>query len=239
MESRQGESQAQFDRRMRTMAIDVCRFLLPASSLANVGMTINARALEHAIGKLLSQPLEETRQIGAEVKQAAVQSVPTLLKYAHEIPYLQNVCSEFSRVQIPEKENSSDWCHLAHVDAQAVARVLAAALYREQGFTYAQALVWVKHAPAEQKTALLNCLLETPDPHTIPSRELESAHFTFDLLIDQGAYFGQASPHDDPDPSAPQRRPGLRCTARHRGRRSAGSLPDSHGRSPADLQDAR
>jgi thymidylate synthase ThyX len=189
MESRQGESQAQFDRRMRTMAIDVCRFLLPASSLANVGMTINARALEHAIGKLLSQPLEETRQIGAEVKQAAVQSVPTLLKYAHEIPYLQNVCSEFSRVQIPEKENSSDWCHLAHVDAQAVARVLAAALYREQGFTYAQALVWVKHAPAEQKTALLNCLLETPDPHTIPSRELESAHFTFDLLIDQGAYF--------------------------------------------------
>jgi thymidylate synthase ThyX len=189
MQPEQGETQAQFDRRVRTMAIDVCRFLLPASSLANVGMTINARALEHAIGKLLSQSLEETQQIGAEVKRAAGQSVPTLLKYAHEIPYLQTVCFKFSQVHVPGLENDSEWCRLAHVDPQPMARVLAAALYREKHITYAQALEWVEKASTEQKKVLLNYLLETPDPHTIPSRELESIGFTFDLLIDQGAYF--------------------------------------------------
>lgn len=185
----QNETQAQFDRHVRTMVIDVCRFLLPASSLANVGMTINARALEHAIGKLLSHPLEETRQIGAEVKEAAGQSVPTLLKYAHDNPYLQHVCSEFSNVNINGSDHGDEWCRLANVDAQPVNRVLAAALYREQGITYAQAVKWVEQASVGQKTALLNCLLDTPDPHTIPSRELESINFTFDLLIDQGAYF--------------------------------------------------
>jgi thymidylate synthase ThyX len=188
-ELRQGESPQQRQRRVRTMAIDVCRFLLPASSLANVGMTINARALEHAIGKLLSHPLHETQQIGAEVKEAAQQSVPTLLKYANEIPYLRDVCSEFSAVNLPADEKNSDWCQLVHVDEQPMTRVIAAALYREKNVPYAQALDWIKNTTAEQRSTLMNCLLETPDTHTIPSRELESIHFTFDLLIDQGAYF--------------------------------------------------
>ena len=41
-----GETQGQKERRARLSAIDTCRFLLPASSLANVGMTANARAIE-------------------------------------------------------------------------------------------------------------------------------------------------------------------------------------------------
>jgi len=31
--------------------------------------------------------------------------------------------------------------------------------------------------------------LNTPDAHTIPARELENIHFTFDIIVDQGAYF--------------------------------------------------
>jgi len=189
VEPRQGEKQQQYERRVRTMAIDVSRFLLPASSLANVGVTINARALEHAIGKLLSQPLIETHEIGAEIKQIALKSVPTLLKYANEIPYLRNVCSEFTRTQVPDSRSDASWCHLAHVDGQPIERMLAAALYREQNISYAQAFAWVKNASPAQKQELKKCLLETPNAHTIPVRELESIYFTFDLLIDQGAYF--------------------------------------------------
>ena len=68
--------------------MDSCRFLLPAASLANLGMTANARVLEHAISKMLSHPLAEVRQIGEEVKQVAQAEVPTLVKYAGKIPYL-------------------------------------------------------------------------------------------------------------------------------------------------------
>ena len=53
----EGESEKSWQNRARTQAIDACRFLLPAASLANVGVTINARALEYAIRKLLSSEL--------------------------------------------------------------------------------------------------------------------------------------------------------------------------------------
>ena len=65
------ESDGAYERRIRSDYVDVCRFLLPAASLANVGMTINARALEHALRKMLSHPLTEVRQLGEEIKQVA------------------------------------------------------------------------------------------------------------------------------------------------------------------------
>src|SRR5712692_4074172 len=82
-----GESDARWDGRTRSKYVDCCRFLLPAAALANVGVTANARVLESAIRKLLSHPLEEVREIGAEVKRAAQAEVPTLLKYAEMVPY--------------------------------------------------------------------------------------------------------------------------------------------------------
>lgn len=183
------ETPQQLERRFRSQAIDVCRFLLPAASLANVGMTINARALEHAIGKLLSSPLRENRQIGAELKTTALGSLPTLLKYAEMIPYQQKVCDTFSAVQVADPAIQTDWCELIHYEPDAVERILAAALYREKNISYTQAIEWVASASSEQKKELVHCLLSTPDSHTIPARELENASFTFDLLIDQGAYF--------------------------------------------------
>ena len=186
----ENENEAQFNRRVRSQAIDVCRFLLPSASLANVGITINARALEHAVGKLLTSPLIEAQQIGAEIRDAASASIPTLLKYANAIPYLQHVCEQFSAVLV-EKDASakSDWCQLIDPNPDVLERILAAELYREKNIAYAQSYELIRTLSENHKSTLLRCLLEMPDRHTIPSRELEYAFFTFDLLIDQGAYF--------------------------------------------------
>ena len=69
----------------RMFAAIICQ---PAH-LANVGMTINARALEHAIAKLLSHPLLEVQTIGQEVKTESQKIVPTLVKYANENYYIK------------------------------------------------------------------------------------------------------------------------------------------------------
>ena len=86
-----GESEKRYDGRIRSKWIDNCRFLLPAATFANVGMTANARVLEHAITKMLSHPLEEVHDIGSEVKQVALSEAPTLVKYADRSPYLADV----------------------------------------------------------------------------------------------------------------------------------------------------
>jgi len=76
-----------------------------------------------------------------------------------------------------------------HYEPDAMERLLAAALYREQKHSYAQALSFISALSVEQKRELIHCLLGIPDPHTIPARELENVIFTFDVLLDQGAYF--------------------------------------------------
>ncbi|MBA4379204.1 MAG: hypothetical protein C0393_00675 [Anaerolinea sp.] len=48
------ESEEAYDRRIRSQYVDSCRFLLPAASLANLGMTANARVLENAIRNALA-----------------------------------------------------------------------------------------------------------------------------------------------------------------------------------------
>ena len=92
---RENESEEAWDRRIRSQYVDVCRFILPAAALANVGMTANARVLENAIRKMLSHSLQEVRQIGEKLKDVAKVEVPTLVKYAEVVPYLVETSKEF------------------------------------------------------------------------------------------------------------------------------------------------
>ena len=50
----QRERKNAYELRIRRIATDACRGVLPAATLTNVGMTANARTMEHAISKLLS-----------------------------------------------------------------------------------------------------------------------------------------------------------------------------------------
>ncbi|GAP14084.1 predicted alternative thymidylate synthase [Longilinea arvoryzae] len=185
------ESKSAWERRLRSKYVDVCRFLLPAASLANVGMTINARALEHAIRKMLSHPLAEVQQTGVEIKRAALETVPTLVKYANSVPYWQSAASNLTQAaaEISLPSGSSDWCQLISHESDAENRVLAAALYRFSGYSYAQCLAYLESLAATERERLAQLLLNDRDRFDIPLRELEYASYTFDLILDQGAYF--------------------------------------------------
>ncbi|MBN2385876.1 MAG: FAD-dependent thymidylate synthase [Anaerolineales bacterium] len=186
---RDGESHEAHDRRIRSQYVDTCRFLLPAASLANLGVTANARIFEGAIRKMLSHPLAEVRQIGAEIKRVAREETPTLIKYADAVPYLLETCEELSRAGHEEREEErGDWCQLIDHDPEGEKRVLAAALYRFGNMSYAQAMQTMHAAPEAEQTRLAESLLGRLGEHDLPLRELEYTSYTFDLLLDQGAY---------------------------------------------------
>ena len=192
---RKNESDEALDRRVHSQYTDVCRFLLPAASLANVGMTANARVLEHMIQKMLSHELAEVREIGEEVKAVAKAEIPTLVKYADAVPYIVETMRElktplhlppFSANMGREKEGS--WCQLIDYDKDGETKVLTAALYRFGEMPFADALDYVKSLNESQCIQLADALLKRLDEHDIPLRELEYATYTFDLVMDQGAY---------------------------------------------------
>ena len=76
-----------YDAASRATAFDLLRALLPAATHTNIGLTLNARALQHLITKLLSQPLAEGQVLGERIKEEAQHVVPTLLKYADPNAY--------------------------------------------------------------------------------------------------------------------------------------------------------
>jgi thymidylate synthase ThyX len=153
-------------------------------------MTINARALEHALVKMFSHPLEEVRHIGAEIKTCAVQSIPTLLKYASADEELSEAISPKQIIESPESTTPDQgWCQLLDSPTDAENRILAAYLYRLQNISYTQSLARIQQAPAAEKNRVAEMLLKTNSPHAIPLREMEHVNFTFDVLLDQGAYY--------------------------------------------------
>ena len=186
---RENEKDEAWDRRIRSKYVDVCRFLLPAASLANVGMTANARVIENMIRKMLSHELMEVREIGAKVKEVSLAETPTLVKYADAVPYLVETCKDIRGVETGEVEsNANEWCALIDCDENGENKVLAAALYRFGEMAYAGALSYVELLTEETKRKLAESLLGRLGKFDIPLRELEYCTYTFDLIMDQGAY---------------------------------------------------
>lgn len=187
------ESEAKWDGRIRSRYADVCRYLLPAACLANVGVTINARALEHALRKMLSHPLVEVREIGMEIREAAQQETPTLLKYSEASPYLQRLAAKIEARPLNRAPSEalplSGLVRLIQYDPEAEDRVLAAAWVRSSGIPYRQALADIAALPPAKRGELASALLGSMSPRDVPARELEHLSYLFEAVLDQGAYF--------------------------------------------------
>jgi len=188
---RENEKDEAWDRRIRSQYVDSCRFLLPAAALANLGMTANARVLENAIRKMMSHPLAEVRQIGESMREVAKAEVPTLVKYADMVPYLVDTGKSLTPTPLPVGEGQGvreEWCTLIDYDQNAEQKILAAALYRFGEMSFADALAHVKSLSTAEQTQLAESLLGNLGKFDEPLRELEYATYTFDLVMDQGAY---------------------------------------------------
>ena len=188
---KEGESDMAYDRRLKPATVDVCRFLLPAASLANVGVTINARALEYAICKMLSSPLAEVREIGARLRKVGEDETPTLIKYAACNDYLVGTRKQLTEYAsgIPSAENPDDF-QLLSWDADGQDQVLAAILFRFGGRAgFQDCINHVRSLSLEEKIELVESIMSTRGNYDQPLREFEYAQMTFEVVMDQGAYF--------------------------------------------------
>jgi thymidylate synthase ThyX len=187
----EGERDSVYNLRLRRVATDVCRFLLPAATLTNVGMTLNARSMESAVRKLLSSDLLEEQEIGEALKEQGRTITPTLIKYADRNEYLV-LSREAQQASAKEEVNqhSYDDClaELVHYDPQAESKLMASLLYRFSSSPYQD--VWQRAETMSQpeREVLIHQALDRLGPHDIPMRELEMVDYTFDLVMDYGAY---------------------------------------------------
>lgn len=187
-----GESDQAYERRLKPAAVDICRFLLPASSLANVGVTINARSLEYAICKMLSSPLEEVRAVGQGLLDVGKAETPTLIKYAKCNAYLVAVekkMAEYGHIINNQGGDQEDF-YLHDWDADGEGRVLAAILLRfNQALDFQSCFDYVDQLSQDKTAALVSDLMTDRGKFDQPLREFEYAQMMVEVVMDQGAYF--------------------------------------------------
>jgi thymidylate synthase ThyX len=173
----------------KSRACDVLRYALPASTLTNIGMTANARALEHAIVKMLSHPLEEMQAIGAQMKEECSKLLPSLLKAAKKNDYITGTeerMLSFSEKYSLKAENRKD-VELVVSGKNAEAKLVASILYRYSGHSFAQCLKQAEKMQDAEKEMVLDEFMKGIGKDQ-PLREFEHPYFTFDILVDFGAF---------------------------------------------------
>ncbi|MFA5133998.1 MAG: FAD-dependent thymidylate synthase, partial [Patescibacteria group bacterium] len=171
---------------------DNIRYLLPTATLTNLGMTINARNLDWAITKLLSHPLEEIQEIGAGLKSESAKVTPTLEKFAAPNPYLIETQKELGSLSkwLYEKETPTENTPVKIVDydKDAENKLIAALLYKGSNLPYSQIKEKVDKMPRSIKELIIDESMKRRSPFDRPLRELEHIYYTFDILMDYGAF---------------------------------------------------
>jgi thymidylate synthase ThyX len=196
---REGQTALAYNAACRAKACDILRYLLPAATFTNIGLTINGRSLEHMITKLLSHPLEEARDYGRAIKKEAERLMPTLLKYANYNQYLDEtnaamrgiadeVISPPPAAPPPAAAGGENSVTLVSYDPQAEDRLVMAILYEHVQTDAHQVEACVRHMTGEQKERVIDEYLKRRGQWDLPLRALEHIYYTFDILVDYGAF---------------------------------------------------
>ena len=185
------ERDGTYNLRLRRLATDSCRSVLPSATLTNVGLTANARVLEHAISKLMSSALAEERELGEQLRQQGRQITPTLIKYADHNRFLEQTLQREWQLGLPwagEKESPRTRVNLVHYDPQGEEKLVAALLFRQNSCDYHTAWLQAHEMSSDERLGLIDNLMENQGDHDAPLREFELVDYTFEFVMDYGAY---------------------------------------------------
>jgi thymidylate synthase ThyX len=185
----------------KAAACDVLRYLLPAATRTNIGLTANARTLEHLITKLMSDPLEECNALGADIKREAAHVAPTLIKYAERNDYMVETARvlQETAARIAPPCLTADWpkdriVRLIHAPAEPDIELVTDLLYAYAGTDWGTLRDSVAALPFAERAAVLQDALRSEEKgghrtrYDQPPRALEHLYYTFEILVDFGAY---------------------------------------------------
>jgi thymidylate synthase ThyX len=184
-------TEAAWERACAARRFDSIRYLLPAGTKTSLGWTVNARQLEHAIKKLLSHPIKEMRDIGLQLKLEGIKVLPSLLKYADKNDFFSETERDMQKIASAIKiSDTSNYNKVQLVDSSEnpTNKIIASILYRWKSEPYNQILEQVKQMSYAEKEHIFDSYMQKMGVFDHPLRELEHEDFTFDIVMDYGAF---------------------------------------------------
>lgn len=190
---------------LRAKVLDCLRGLLPAGTLTNMGIYGNGRFFEHLLHKLQCQNLSELQDIAKLSFEELSKVIPSFVRRAasthksHEnyVQFYDCVQNELQCIvqqffpSISEKKpvSKNREISLISYDPEAVTHVAAALLYPLTNQSLEELRTYCKTLPEEEIARILDAACNGRENRRNKSpRALEHAEFTFECLVDFGAY---------------------------------------------------
>lgn len=173
------------------------RYILSLATEGQVGMTINARNLEHLFRRFHLSPRAEVREIGAMMHEQVAQIAPSIFLFAQPSQFSQDLAhsfkDNFSPTPIDEKQPRLN-LQLIHCTKNSDDIILASFLSAFHSLDYTRALDVIKNMGLHEKEKIYRDLFKNIEFFDAVPREFEMVEVAFQAVI-SASNFAQLKRH--------------------------------------------
>ncbi|MFH1521379.1 MAG: FAD-dependent thymidylate synthase [archaeon] len=185
---KKGSSEVAWKKACASRRFDAIRYLLPACTKTSLGWTVNARQLSYAISKLLSHPLKEMNDIGEKLKAEGGKVLPSLLRHSDKKDYFCQTQENLQTFNFEDNSFDGEKVKLVSSPENPEDVIIPSILYRYGNCSFAEAERRVALMSSLDKEGIIDGYLGKMGDFDYPMRELEHQYFTFDVVMDYGAF---------------------------------------------------
>lgn len=171
------------DDEAKYLAREDARYLLPLAAGAQLGMTGNARNIEHLLRRTLKHPLKELQDFGYKLRTEVEKIAPSLVRHLDDDQFDPEFLPEKFTGEIPDRE-----IELIEFDEDSDDKTLAALILSVEGISWTEAMTKSAAMPMEEKKKYLGRGLQTLKSYHALPRAYETVDFSFQLNLSSSAY---------------------------------------------------
>ncbi len=183
-----------YDSSVRARSLDDLRFLLPASTLTNIGVSGNGRSYIELIRKLKHSGDIESESLAGKIYSELLKEFPGLIENSmstrsEEIASYEDEVARLTAMELHGKV-PEELVHLAFSDDRKMAldRVITLLLYQNGGSLQSLAEI-IKSMDSAEKSGLISRMAQLRTNRKMkPPRAFESVNFLFEVNTNYGAF---------------------------------------------------
>jgi flavin-dependent thymidylate synthase len=193
------QAQNQFYRELIEKKVEAedARYVTALATPAQLGMTINARALELLFRRFASHPLAEVNKLGREMYDQVKNIAPSIILFTEANPLDRDTYQELRALNTEHRtQGQKDHAEVVLVDytGDADHKLIAALIHSSTDQTYLNCIKFAKTLTEEQKRKIIKTSLKNMEFFDSTLREFEFVNLTFELVV-SSACFGQLKRH--------------------------------------------
>lgn len=183
--------------RLEGYAKEDARYILPLSTLTQLGMTANARNLEYILAQAASSGLEETKEFWEKTKEKIEGIAPSLIKYIDQNDHLTfarcnlgDLIAGTDELEFADEPLESAGVKIVHSDPDSDNKILTALLFSAEGSnkSYGRLFDKVKSMESYEKLMIIKEALRDAKKTDQALREFEFGDITAEIVMSEACY---------------------------------------------------